>query len=126
MKVPISKEKRPNGGIPWVSCEPFVENSMAVLIHRVRHVTTHQISDKYRPHIAVQCWCGNSMTGTKKFTFIPKPDDADILCARCEVAATKAGLPSADLIAGRHVHIGGVVAVKHCQHTETLLLNIQR
>jgi len=121
MKVPISKEKRGNGGIPWVACEPFVENSRAALIHRVRHVTTHQINDKYRPHIAVKCWCGNSMTGTKKFTFISAPGTDDVLCARCEVIATKVGLPSAESIAGRHVHVGGVVVVKHCRHQKTTI-----
>ncbi len=37
-----------------------------------------------------------------------------ILCERCEDAAVKAGLPSADELSGRPVHKGGVVAVATC------------
>ena len=117
MKLALKKDKRLRpefNGIPWVSCSPFVENSMARLIHRPRTVTTHKIGPKYKSHIAIGCWCGNSQTGTTKFTFLDAPPEGKILCARCEKKAVKAGLPSADSLAGRHVHIGGVVAVKHC------------
>ena len=117
MKVKIEKAKRisfAKGAIHWTACEPYVENSRAVLIHRVRHVTTHQISEKYRPHLAVDCWCGNGMTGTKKFTFLAEPPSDSLLCARCEASAVAAGLPSTEELTGKHAHIGRVVAVKVC------------
>jgi hypothetical protein len=115
MKVALEMDgNRHRGSIPWKSCEPFVENSMAVLIHRVRHVTTHKISDRWPAHLAVSCWCGNSMTGTKKFTFLPEPPAERIVCARCEDKAVAAGLPSSYQLTGVHVHTGGVVAVRRC------------
>lgn len=61
MKVHLQKAPRLRKGIPWTSCEPFVENTRATLIHRVRHVTTHKIGDRWKPHIAVHMWCGNSV-----------------------------------------------------------------
>jgi hypothetical protein len=114
MKVSLRKHPKHRQGIAWTACEPFVENSMAVLIHRVRYVTTHQIAAKYKPHLAVESWCGNSSTGTKKFTFLAEPPEGRILCARCEDAAVAFGHLSAESIAGRHVHTGGVIAVARC------------
>ena len=109
------KETRPEvRGMPWSSCKPFVENSKAVLIHRPRMVAMHRISEKYRPHLAVSMWCGNTQTGTKKFTFLDAPPKGRIVCARCEEKATEAGLPSSTSLAGEHVHTGGVVAVAYC------------
>jgi len=109
------KETRPEvRGMPWSSCKPFVENSKAVLIHRPRMVTMHRIREKYRPHIAVAMWCGNTHAGTKKFTFLDAPPKGRIVCARCEEKAVDAGLPSSSQLAGEHVHIGGVIAVAHC------------
>lgn len=114
--VKLEKEKSSQrfGGIPWVACKPFVENSRAVLIHRVRHVTTHKIGPRWAAHIGMHAWCGNCMTGTKKFTFLDAPPDGRFVCARCEKAAIAAGLPTSDELAGHHVHLGGVVAVQLC------------
>lgn len=115
MRVALEKrDLRIGGGIQWVSCRPFVENSRAVLIHRVRYVTTHKIGPKYPSHIAVHGWCGNASTGTKKFTFLDEPPEGRVVCARCEDAATGVGLPASSEIAGRHVHTGGVVAHMRC------------
>lgn len=114
MKVRLEKVQKLHGGIPWTACEPFVENSRAVLIHRVRHVTTHQTSSKDRPHLAVHCWCGNGMTGTKKFTFLSAPPDGKLLCARCEDVATKRNMPSAYELTGKHVHLGRLVPHQLC------------
>ena len=100
--------------IPWTACEPFIENSMAVLIHRPRHVTTHKIGPRWAAHLGVHNWCGSVFTGTDKFTFLGEPPVGRIVCARCEDAAVVAGLPSSEAIAGRHVHTGGVVAVARC------------
>ena len=119
MKLALDKAKKPPymGGstfIPWAACAPFIENSKAVLIHRPRRVTTHRISPKYAPHISVEAWCGNTATGSKKFTFLDAPPPGKLLCARCEQKAQQAGTPSSESIVGRHVHLGGVVAVQVC------------
>lgn len=115
IKLDQPRETRPEvRGMPWASCKPFVENSKAVLIHRPRTVTMHRISEEYRPHIAVENWCGNTHTGGKKFTFLDSPPIGRIVCARCEENATKAGLLASSTLSGRHVCIGGVIAVSHC------------
>jgi hypothetical protein len=114
MKVEIKKDKRARSGVHWTACEPFVENTMAVLIHRVRYVTTHKIGERWPAHLAVSCWCGNTMTGTTKFTFLDAPPDERIVCARCEDNAVDSGLPTSRQLAGKHIHTGGVVAVKRC------------
>ena len=100
--------------LPWKTCEPFLENSRAVLIHRPRSIMTIQISERFSPHIAIDCWCGNTMTGTKKFTFLAVPEPHKIVCARCEDKAVVAGLPTSSTLAGRHVHTGGVVPYRSC------------
>lgn len=99
--------------VHWTRCLPFLENRMAVLIHRPRSVTTYKIGNR-RPHIGVGNWCGNHMSGAEKFAFLPLPPEDRIVCARCEEKAVAAGLPTSDQLAGRHVHKGGVVAVRHC------------
>lgn len=84
MKIALEKAKDHRYGIHWSSCSPFVENSMAVLVHRPRYVVTHKIGARWKSHIAVSCWCGSSFTGTKKFTFLDVPKAEALLCARCE------------------------------------------
>ena len=112
----VALEKTRNlhkGAVPWTACKPFVDNTLAVLIHRPRCVTTHKCGS--RPsHIAVKVWCGNTMTGNKKFTFLDAPAVGRIVCARCEACAVSSGLPTSSELAGRHVHLGGVVAVANC------------
>lgn len=114
MKLPL--ETRPfdtKHGLPWASCLPFVENSRGTLIHRPRHGATYNLHDK--PHIGVTFWCGMAVSSSKKIlTFLGAPPDNKILCERCEAAAIKAGMPSADTLAGRHVHKGRTVAVVTC------------
>lgn len=102
------------GIYPWTSClHPFVENSRGVLVHRPRSGTTYNLHKV--PHIAVSMWCGHTTTGDgKHLTFLPAPPDGKVLCARCEAAAVEAGLPTADELAGKHVHVGGVRAVITC------------
>jgi hypothetical protein len=114
MKIALDPPKRKTWGIPWTSCKPFIENSRAVLVHRPRRVTTHKIGDRWASHIAIECWCNNGMTGTKKFTFLNAPGHSQIVCGRCEDKAVSSGLPSSSTLAGRHVHTGGVVAVMRC------------
>lgn len=97
---------------PWASCAPFVENSRGKLIHRPREVTTFKIFRE--PHTSVHHWCGSTHIGTNKFTFLEAPPEGKFLCERCEDLAVAAGLPSADELAGRHVHTGKVIVIQTC------------
>lgn len=114
MKLPLKRRKDARFGIAWKEASPFIENLRAVLIHRPRYVTTHKIGEKWKAHIAVECWCGNTFTGTKKFTFLDVPPSSKLLCARCEANAVNHGQPTAESITGRHVHIGRLVAQQMC------------
>lgn len=113
-KLPL--ERKPfhaKHGFPWISCAPFVENSRGTLIHRPRSGATYNIHRL--PHVSVHFWCGMTSTSDgKNLTFLAAPPEGKILCARCEAIAVANGLPSADELAGRHVHKGGVVAVATC------------
>jgi len=102
----------------WRSSKPFVENRMAVLIHRPRKITTHKLKDR-KPHDAIQFHCGSTQVGKRsKFTFLDDPPEGKIVCARCEELAVERGLPSSSELAGRHVCTGGVKAVKSCCNTD--------
>jgi len=115
MKLSLQKKKNDwRNGMQWSSCSPFVENSSASLIHRPMHVATYKIGARWKSHIGITFWCGNTSTGTKKFTFLDAPPDGKLLCARCEKNAIAAGIKSSEELTGRHVHIGGVVAVRLC------------
>jgi hypothetical protein len=115
MKLPIKARPKSLAIYDYTECEPFVENARAVLIHRVRYLSEHKISDRWPGHFAVQAWCGTSFTGhPKKFTFLDAPPEGKLLCERCEVAAFAANQPTAESIVGRHVHIGKVVAQQTC------------
>ena len=99
---------------PWSSCAPFVENSRGTLIHRPRTGSTYNIH-RTGPHVGVGFWCGmHTSSGGKNLTFLAAPPEGRILCERCEAAAVANGLPSADELAGRHVHKGRTVAVATC------------
>lgn len=114
MLLALEKETDLRGNkLPWKACKPFAENSMAVLIHRPRRVTTHKLG-QHAPHLAIHMWCGNAMTGSTKFTFLDAPPSGRIVCARCEANATDKGLPSSSALAGLRVHIGSVIAIAHC------------
>ena len=114
MKLPLKRHKDHRFGIAWKEASPFIDNSRAVLVHRPRYVTTHKIGEKWKAHISIECWCGNSFSGTKKFTFLDVPPSSKLLCARCEANAVNHGQPTAESITGRHVHIGRLVAQQMC------------
>lgn len=98
---------------PWKACLPFVDNSRATLIHRPRSGSTYNIHKN--PHIAVSFWCGMTVTASDgHLAFLDSPPDEKILCEKCEAAAIANGLPSADELAGKHVHKGRTVAVATC------------
>ena len=116
VKLKVKLQTKPfneRQGKAWKTCLPFVDNSRAILIHRPRMVTTYDTQKK--PHQAIENWCGSTQSGTDKFTFSHTIIDGDkLLCARCENNAVEAGLPSADAIVGRHVHVGRVVPIQAC------------
>lgn len=98
----------------WTKCYPFVENKRGQLIHRPRSGATYQLH-KSGPHIGITFWCGMAAVDHGgKLTLLDAPPEDSILCERCEAAAVSHGLPSADEIAGRHVHKGRTVAVATC------------
>jgi len=94
---------------------PFVENSRAVLVHRVKHMEQHQLM-KRAPHLAIHMWCGSGQNGSSKFTFHADPPRDKLVCQRCETEATLAGQPSSTELVGRHVCLGGVKAFRTCIH----------
>ena len=127
MQLPLSVAKwKEDGRISravWRSSKPFVENRLAVLIHRPKEITSLAPSWRKGRYAAIHCFCGAGFTGgdasgAGKFTFLDEPPADAIVCARCEAAAVANGLPSSEQIAGRHVHIGGVKAVRHCCENE--------
>ena len=96
---------------------PFVDNSRAVLIHRVKSVSIHKISDKWRSHYAVGLYCGNSFCGREKLTITDDPKPDKLICQRCENAVAEAGHISSDELLGRHAHVGAVYAKQMCCST---------
>jgi hypothetical protein len=117
-KLPLRKPKpykmdgHSKNRFPWSSCAPFVDNNKAMLIHRPREVSTFNLHKT--SHIAITFWCGNSASGENKFTFLEVPPLNKLLCTRCEDAALAAALPSADDLAGQHIHKGKLFVVKTC------------
>lgn len=113
MKLAL-KRPRHTGDVASVASEskPFVLNDRAPLIHRPRSISLYNLH-KY-PHLAVRNWCGSTHTGMKKFTFLDEVPADRLLCAACESRATMAGLPSADSLCGRHVHLGKMVPIQQC------------
>lgn len=98
----------------WIKCAPFVENKRGKLIHRPRAGATYQLH-KSGPHIGITFWCGMAVTDHGgKLTLLDAPPEHSILCERCEEIALTNGLPSADELAGRHVHKGRTAAVSSC------------
>ena len=117
MKVQLEVQRQPlflrgRSSLPWRSCLPFVRNDKGVLVHRPKRVTTY--THHRKPYIAIQYWCGNSCTGSKKFTFLTMPKINELLCAVCETKAIAAGRHASDILCGHHVHLGRTTAVRVC------------
>lgn len=110
----------PKRATQWDAAKPFVVNKLGVLVHRPIAVTSYRHINSSGGFLAVHSYCGNACVGgddwygSGKFTFVNEPEEGAIVCARCEAIAIEAGLPSSAELVGRHVHIGGVKAVKHC------------
>lgn len=103
----------------WRDSEPFVQNTRGILIHRPRRVNVHRNPIKGYTFIGVHYYCGNGVTGTaENLTFLSEPPTDALLCEACENSAGLAGLPLASQIAGRHVHVGRLKAIKTCCNNE--------
>ena len=89
---------------------PFAVNPRGLLIHRVRHLTLHFSHGRFHHH-SVNYWCGNCAYDVE---LTSDPPTTRLLCVNCEANAVSHGEQPADVLAGRHVHIGKIRAVRVC------------
>jgi len=107
------------GEYAWLKSPPFSVNPRGILVHRVRHVTTH-IRHNAESHHAVDHLCGNTCLishargNTVEEVLVSDPPKDRLLCAACEAVASRRELPNADRLAGRHVHRGRLKAYQTC------------
>lgn len=93
---------------------PFAESGAGKYTHRVRSVQIIALDPKQWPaHIAVNCWCGQSVLISAKrqhkaSRIVAEP--SRVLCATCEGRAIGAGQLGAPEIAGRPVMFSPRVA----------------
>jgi len=86
---------------------PFAESGAGKYTHRVRSVQIIALDPKQWPaHIAVSCWCGQSVLISEKrqhkaSRIVAEP--SRVLCATCEGRAIGAGQLGAQEIGGRAV-----------------------
>jgi len=99
----------------WKRSLPFLVNPRARLIHRPRAIATHLSSSGSYRHNSASFFCGNQANGD--LVVSAEPPEGMLVCAKCEAAATSAGLPSSAELLGRHVCIG-VVRAKNICHPE--------
>ncbi len=102
--------------IGWTRAHAFAVNPRGVLIHRVRHVTTH-LFDGAESHHSMHYLCGNGTCfeiGSEDDVLVPDPPADRLLCERCEEIARRQKMPSGDELAGRHVHRGVLVPKQTC------------
>lgn len=86
---------------------PFVESAGGKYTHRVRSVIIIALDPSNWPaHIAVRCWCGQSILISKKRHHAANrivAEQSRVLCATCEGRAIGAGQLGAQEIGGRPV-----------------------
>jgi hypothetical protein len=116
MKVPLKRRGEPiwRGGfthIHWIKSLPFFANPRGVLIHRVESVTTY-LHKSGRAHKAVHYLCSAATTADGEF--LAEPPANRLVCHACERVAKQKGLPSADRLVGRHVHVGRLRPERMC------------
>lgn len=103
----------------WEKSWPFVANPRGVLVHRVRSILQFTWTNepfKGDQHCHADYWCENGCNfhpDDHEIVLVRDPGDR-ILCARCEGMAIANGQKSAEELAGHHVHIGGIRAVRFC------------
>lgn len=123
MKIDLKPSKRPAflseacQTVSWTKALPFFVNKRGKMTHRVRHVDTHNYRGEFSHH-SVHYLCGNvSCFGGRKNadSYLTADPPADrLLCQGCEVVAARKQLPTADELAGRHVHRGVLVPKQTC------------
>lgn len=119
-KQQVSKKHRANlrrqhGEIrDWSAVVPFFANPRGVLVHRVKCAGTFVDAEGNSRHHAVYYFCGGSCCTHSVEGFTDKPEPAAVLCHRCEAMASNEQKPTADQLAGRHVHVGHARAVRTC------------
>ena len=116
MKIPLQKPDDIGSAAAFVrDSEPFVTNKLGKLVHRPKSAKIYSRNGCIKPHMAVHYHCGNCAVGDfGKLTFVPEPDADALLCKLCEEKAVLDGLPSANDIVGRHVHVGKLRAFQVC------------
>jgi hypothetical protein len=100
----------------WIKAPPFIVNPRGQLIHRVRDAAT-VLWQGVPHHIGFSYLCGNQTNcGLDEIAevFVADPPRDRLICARCELMAKAANLPSASELAGRHVHRGILVPQRVC------------
>lgn len=90
---------------------PFAVNSRGVLVHRVRSLGVYLSNDGTYSHHSAHYYCG-AFAGGVSLTAEPKPDA--IVCQVCESRCHYLGLPSAEQLVGRHVHVGRKIGIATC------------
>lgn len=117
MPHPIEKKIDDHSAVKSIyrdEAEFFVDNPRGVLIHRVKHVCDHYHHDEYH-HSSVDFFCGNSTCFHKDSSIlVDEFGDHRILCLRCEVSAVLEDCADAEDLLDRHVHVGGIRAVRFC------------
>lgn len=90
---------------------PFAVNSRGVLVHRVRSLGIFLSIDGAYSHHSAHYHCNAFASGV---SLVAEPDQAAIVCHVCEARCKYLGLPSAEELVGRHVHVGRKVAIANC------------
>lgn len=117
--IPIKPCKRNRGDgslVSWTKSPAFAANVRGILIHRVRHVTTVLwAGEEHHYHVTYLCnnGCNVDLDRIDDVLIADPPKDR-LLCQFCENQALRKYLPSADHLAGRHVHRGVLVARRVC------------
>ena len=94
--------------------EPFFRAQAGVLFHRVRYITDFYVGKRLR-HTAVTYQCNNTSFVRAGSMFSGNPtEQRAFVCSACEYWAKKRNKPTADQLAGKHVHVGRLVAVQLC------------
>lgn len=123
MKIPLIRSSRSSrlpesylrGRIEWNRSVPFAKSTRGVLLHRVKSGETF-LRDGVRTHDHVGFWCGNGANHGQgsKVEFYESPPDEYLVCERCEESCKRHGEKSASELAGRHIHVGRIVAKRAC------------
>lgn len=114
VRLRIAKPYPPGGcgkHLDWERAPAFNVNPRGILIHRVKDGRTHLMP--WGNHNSITQWCGNGVSG-EGVSLTDDPPKDRLLCAYCEAKAVAAGEPTADQLAGRHVHIGALKAIRTC------------